>query len=159
AQASLTAVNGLLAADPYLEPLIPALTADAATLAQASTATAVQTVVSTLGNDLGTLGTTLTDEVAHGFTLGFASRGSQVVLPQVPTSFQIELQNVGSATTTYDLSLSGLPSGVTGTLSQPSITLAPGQTTPGLGGVANLTVTLTSTSTTELPPFSFTVTA
>ena len=87
------------------------------------------------------------------------SGGSQVVLPQVPTSFQIELQNIGSQTTTYDLSLSGLPAGVTGTLSQPSITLAPGQATPGLGGVADLTVTLTSTSTTELPPFSFTVTA
>ena len=159
AQASLTAVNGLLGADPYLEPLVPTLAGDAATLAQASTAAAVQTVVTTLGNDLGTLGTTLTDQVAHGFTLSFVSGGSQVVLPQVPTSFQIALQNTGSQTTTYDLSLSGLPSGVTGSLSQPSITLAPGQGTPGLGGVANLTVTLTSTSTTELPPFGFTVTA
>src|SRR5437016_1883414 len=113
-------------------------------LAQAATAAAVQTVVTTLGNHLGTLGTTLTDEVAHGFTLGFFSSGSQVVLPPVPTSFQLTLRNIGSETTTYDLSLSGLPSGVTGVLSQPSITLAPGQVTPSLGGVANLTVTLTS---------------
>ena len=159
ALASLTAVNGLLAADPYLSALLPALTADGATLTQASTAAAVQSAVSALGNDLDTVGTTLSDEAAHGFTLGFVGASSQIVQPQVPASFQLQLQNTGSQTTTYDLSLSGLPAGVTGSLSQPSITLGHGQVTSGSSGVPALTVTLTSTSTTTLAPISFIVTA
>ena len=84
---------------------------------------------------------------------------SQVVQPQVPTSFQIVLQNTGSATTTYDFSVSGLPADVTASFNQTSITLDPGQVTPGSPGVNDVTVTLTSTSTSELAPFSFTVQA
>ena len=37
------------------------------------------------------------------------------------------MQNNGSAATTYDLSVSGLPAGVTASFSQPSVTLQPGQ--------------------------------
>ena len=50
------------------------------------------------------------------------------------------------------------PPGVTGTLSQSSVTLDPGQAIR-IERRALLTVTLTSTSTTALAPFSFTVTA
>ena len=64
ALASLTAVDGLLAADPALSALIPGLTADGATLAQATTATAVQAAVSALGNDL----------VIHGANLSLRRR-------------------------------------------------------------------------------------
>ena len=35
----------------------------------------------------------------------------------------MQLHNIGTETTTYNLSLSGLPAGVTGTLSQTSVTL------------------------------------
>jgi large repetitive protein len=152
-------VNGLLAGDPYLAALVPTLTNDGNTLAQATTAAAVQAAVTTLGNDLDTVGTTLSDEAASGFTLGFVGTSSQTAQPQVAATFQLSLQNTGSQTTTYDLSLAGLPSGVTGSLSQPSITLGPGQVTPGTSGVPDLTVTLTSTSNTSLAPFSFTVAA
>jgi len=158
AQASLTAVDGLLSADPFLASLIPTLTSDGGALAQATTASAVQTAVSQLGNNLGSVGTTLSDEAAHNFTLSFVTN-SQVGRPQLPTTYQVVLRNTGSQTTTYDLGVSGLPGGVTGTLSQPSITLAPGQVTPGSSGVPDVTVTLTSTSATELSPFNFTVTA
>ncbi len=158
AQASLAAVNDLLGADRYLAPLVPTLTSDASTLAQATTAAAVQTAVTTLGNDLGTAATTRSGEAASGFTLSLPAN-SQVVQPQVPASFTIVLQNIGNASTTYDLSLSDLPAGVTGTLSPSSITLGPGQVTPGSSGVPEVTVTLTSTSATSLAPFSFTVTA
>ena len=100
----------------------------------------------------------MTDEAADNFTLSFATN-SQVGRPQLATTYQLVLQNTGSQTTTYDLSLAGLPGGVTGTLSQPSITLAPGQVTPGSNGVPDVTVMLKSTSATELSPFNFTVTA
>jgi len=159
ALASLNAVSGLLAADPYLAALVATLTTDGNTLAQATTAPAVQSAVTTLGNDLGSVGTTLDDEAAHGFTLAFVGASSQTAQPQVATTFQLSLQNTGSQTTTYDLNLSGLPSGVTGSLNVSSITLAPGQITPGSSDLLNLTVTLTSTSSRSLDPFGFTVTA
>jgi len=156
AQASLTAVIGLMGSDPYLSTLIPALKTDAATLAQATTTSTVQTAVSSLGNDLNTLGSTLSDEAAYGFTLTLLGN-SQVGQPQVATTYGIVVQNTGSQTATYDLSLSGVPSGVTASLSQTSVTLAPGQATSVTGGVTNLSVTITSNSTTELDAFTFTV--
>jgi uncharacterized repeat protein (TIGR01451 family) len=159
ALAGLSAVDGLFAADPYLAALVPTLTSDGDTLAEADTAASVQAAVTALGDDLDTVGTTLSDEAAHGFTLGFVGANSQVAQPQVATTFQLSLQNTGSQSTTCELSLSGLPAGVTGSLSQSSITLGPGQVTPGTSGVPNLTITLTSTSATSLAPFSFTVTA
>jgi len=155
AQASLAAVVGLLGADPYLAALAPTLTSDGNALAQAA-ASAVQTAVSNLGNDLTTVGTTLADEAAHNFRLALLSN-SQVGQPQTPTTYPIAIQNTGSQTTTYDLSINGVPSGVTPALSQSSVTLAPGQATSLVGSVTNLSVTITSNSTTELAPFNFTV--
>ena len=114
--------------------------------------------MTTLGNDLDTVGTTLTDEASYNFTLAFASGNSEVAQPQVPATFQVVLQNTGSQTTTYNVSLSALPAGVTGSLSTSSVTLGPGQST-GSGGIPALTATLTSTSTTALAPFNFMVTA
>ena len=116
----------------------------------------MQTAVSNLGNDLATLGTTLADEAAHNFKLLLLSN-SQVGQPQTPTAYPIVIQNTGSQTTTYDLSINGVPSGVTAAFSQSSVTLAPGQATSVIGGVTNLNVTITSNSTTELAPFNFTV--
>ena len=40
------------------------------------------------------------------------------------------MQNTGTATATYDFSVSGLPAGVTATFNQTSITLAPGDSIP-----------------------------
>ena len=151
-------MSGLLGGDPFLALLVPTLATDRAALAQATTATDVQSAVTSLGNDLQSLGTTLTDEAADKFTLSLVTN-SQIAQPQVPTTFQLVLQNTGTQTTTYDLSVSGLPSGVTASFSQPKITLGPGQVTPGSSGVPDVTVTLTSTSMHELPVFSFQVTA
>ena len=135
--ASLTAVNGLLAADPDLSVAGPrADRRRRARWRRPSTPSQIQAAVTALGNDLDTVGTTLADEAAHGFTLRL--RGQQQPdrsAPDRPPPSRSSLQNTGSQTTTYDLSLSGLPAGVTGTLSQSSITLAPGQDTSGSTGV------------------------
>jgi transglutaminase-like putative cysteine protease/uncharacterized membrane protein len=157
ATAALGTVIGLLGADPALASIIPALQADSALLNQAATAADVQAAVSTLGNDLGTVGSVLSAEANNPFSFSFLAN-SQVGRPQLATTYQLFLQNTGNQTTTYDLVLGPLPAGVTGTLSQSTITLEPGQVTPG-SGVPTLIVTITSTSTTELSPFSFTVSA
>jgi large repetitive protein len=143
-------------ADPYLSALIPALNSDATALAQATTAGAVQSAVSSLGNDLDTLGTTLSDEAAYGFSLTILNN-NQVGQPQTPTAYAIVIQNNGTQTTTYDLSISGVPSGVTASLSQTSVTLAPGQSTSLSGSATNIAETITSNSTTQLDAFTFTV--
>ena len=156
--ASLDAVINLLTTDPYLGTFAPTLTADGAALAQATTASAIQTALAQLGTDLGTVGTTLTDEAAHGFNFTLLTN-SQVGQPQVAKTYGIVVQNTGSQTTTYDLSLSGVPSGVTASLSQTSVTLAPGQATSVSGAVTNLSVTITSNSTTQIDAFTFTVQA
>ena len=158
ALASLSAIEGLLGADPYLAALVPGLTADGKTLAQATTSTAVQAAVTALGDDLETVGTTLSDEASYQFTLAFVAGSSQVVEPQLPATFQVVLQNTGSQTATYNLTLSGLPSGRHRGAQLPSVTLAPGQST-GSGGIPAFDVMLTSTSTTSLAPGSFTLTA
>ncbi len=129
AQASLGAVVGLVGSDPYLSALIPALNSDGATLANATTASTVQSAVIRLGNDLNTLGTTLSDEAAAGFSLTILNT-DQVGQPQTPTAYAIAIQNNGTQTTTYDLSVSGVPNGVTSSLSQTSVTLAPDRPLP-----------------------------
>jgi uncharacterized membrane protein/transglutaminase-like putative cysteine protease len=158
AQASLTAVIGLAGSDPYLSTLVPALNSDAAALGQATTAAAVQTAVTNLGNDLDTMGTTLADEAASGFTLSLVPN-SRVGQPQVPTPYQVVLQNTGTQTTTYDLSITGLPAGVSGVFSPSSITLQPGQSTFRNGGATSVNAMITSTSAIELPSFSFSIVA
>ncbi|HEY2784103.1 MAG TPA: transglutaminase domain-containing protein [Fimbriiglobus sp.] len=158
ALAALDALVRLLPGDPFTAPLAPTLSGDRTQLAAAHTAATVTAATLQLGTDLGTLATTLYDEAAHNFTLSLISN-SAVVRPQVPTPFGIILQNIGSQTTTYDLSVSGLPSDVTATFSQSKITLAPGQVTPGSPGVPDVTITLTSTSATDVIPFSFVVRA
>jgi uncharacterized repeat protein (TIGR01451 family) len=156
--ASLTTVVNLLSTDPYLGSLAPTLTADGAALAQATSASAVQAAVAQLGKDLGTVGTTLSDEASYGLDLSLLTN-SQTGQPSVPTTYGIVVQNTGTQTATYDLSLSGVPSGVTAALSQTSVTLAPGASTSVAGSATNLTVTITSNSTTEVPAFTFTVQA
>ena len=125
AVASLTAIEGLIETDPNLSSLTTALTTDGTALSQADTASTVDAAVTQLGNDFGSLATTLSDEAAHGFTLSLQAN-TEVGAPLIPAPFTLELQNTGSASTTYDLSVSGsLPSGETAFLSQPSITLRP----------------------------------
>ncbi len=110
ALASLDAVTGLLGRDPFLSQLIPTLDADRSrTGGQGNPASGeVQSAVTNLGNALDTVGQTLTDETTVKFTLSLVNN-SQVGLPQAPTTYQVVLQNTGTHSTTYDLSVSDLP--------------------------------------------------
>ncbi|QEH35411.1 Ubp3 associated protein Bre5 [Aquisphaera giovannonii] len=157
ALASLDAIRTLASADAYLAPSLATLSADRDALAAATTPQAVKAAVTAIGRDVGAFAKTLDDEASYRFTLGFVTN-TQTALPQAPVSFQVVLQNTGSKAATYDLSVAGLPSGVTASFSQASITLAPGQVTPG-NGQPTVYVTLTSTSATELDPFTFRVVA
>jgi uncharacterized membrane protein len=153
--ASLDSIIGQLAADPYLSALKGDLAAARGVIADASTPEDIRSSINSLGNTLGSLATILSDEARHNLTVTLEPN-SQVAQPQTPTMFPILLQNSGTETTTYNLSLGALPDGVTGSLSQVSITLAPGQSTVG-GAAPTLFAMLTQTSTTHLAAFSFDV--
>lgn len=156
AVAALDAVATLAAANPYLAAVLPDLAADRGQLAAATTAADVRAAAVALGDTLGDLGDTLAAEVAHRFDLSLPTN-TAVAQPQVPATFNILLRNVGTQTTTYDLTVTGLPAGVTAAFSQDSVTLDPGQSTFTLGN-PNLTVTLTPGAG-EIAAFGFEVRA
>jgi uncharacterized membrane protein len=155
AQADITSIISQLNSDPFQTTFIPAFTTAQSALASAVTATDVQAAVTALGNALTTFSQELIDEAAHGFTLGLTPN-SVVALPGVPSVFDVNLTNTGSAATTYDLSVqyinnAGQPANVTAMFSQTSVTLNPGQT-----GQVMLSFTETGNA---LVAFPFTVTA
>src|SRR5262249_16793137 len=95
-----------------------------------------------IGNSFAGLDAALADEAKFGFTLGLGPSVA-VAVPGAPTYVNVLLRNVGSEPATYDLQVSPLPSGITATLSQTSITLQPGQAIAG--GANGITVALTET--------------
>src|SRR5262249_28975301 len=110
---------------------------------------------------LGGLSTVLTDSgrrlsspVAFPFDLSLAPN-TALALPGQPATFKVILRNNSTRTNTYDLSVGALPSGVTGGLSVPSVTLPPGGTT---AGSAAPVLTLTESGA-SVVPVQFTVTA
>jgi uncharacterized repeat protein (TIGR01451 family) len=142
--ASIDSILSQFASDAFQATFTPALTSARTALAAAGTAADVQAAVKQLGTALGTLATTLSDEAAHGFSLGLLPN-TGVALPNAPAVFDIVLQNAGTAATTYDFSVSGLPANVTATFSQPSITLNPGDAIPN--GSNRVTLSLSEAGT------------
>jgi uncharacterized membrane protein len=152
ALAALDSILSILAADPVLSVLEGGLSDGRDALAAASTPAAIQDAVRELGDALDEFGAAAMALTTGNFQL-FLSPNSQVGQPQVPAVFPVVIHNIGTETTTYDLSLSALPPGVTGTLSVTSVTLDRDEF------ATTVFVTITPTSTAELAPFSFTVQA
>jgi uncharacterized membrane protein len=140
AVANLNSLISDLPTDPFLSGFTPSLTAALNALTAASSASEVQAAVTTLGTALGSLATTITDEAQHEFTLSLAP-DRNVVQPDSPEIFDLVIDNTGSVATTYDLSVSGLPSGVTSSFSEASVTVQPGQTLDQSSGAPTLTLT------------------
>ena len=152
ALASLQSILSLLAVDPTLAEFAPPLSAAEQTLANAQNATDVQSAVVGLGNVLDNFAADVVAFQEHNLTVAL-SPTSQPAQPDVPQNFGVIVQNTGDQTTTYDLSLLGLPADVTGSFNQTSVTLDPGQVSTGI------VATLTETSTTDLSAFDFQVQA
>lgn len=147
ALAALDSILSQLANDPNFSFLVHDLTAARDTLAAANTPSAIQAVVNSLGNTLDTFAIITTGLARHNFN-AFLLPNSQVAQPQTPATFALRLHNIGSDTTTYNLSLSALPAGVVGNLSQSSVNLA-------RDAQASINVTLTPTSATQVQPVHF----
>ncbi|MGO9923686.1 MAG: choice-of-anchor Q domain-containing protein, partial [Isosphaeraceae bacterium] len=153
--AAITSIVSQVTNDPFLASFAGGFTAASTALANATSPSDINAALTNLGPAVGSLATTLTDEGAHSFVLSLANEYA-VVQPGATELFTIDMQNTGSANTTYDFSVSGLPAGVTATFSQPSITLATGQQIPFGSNVVTLGLSETGDT---LFSASFTVTA
>lgn len=109
----------------YLRALLPGLTAAASGLASATPATML-TAVANLDAALCSIGDSLNEASKFDTTI-WLKESSQVTGPNLPVTFTINLQN-GPATTAlkvFDLSVTGLPVGVTAQFSSPSLMIGP----------------------------------
>jgi hypothetical protein len=154
ALAAITTIASQMTNDPFLVSYASEFTTAGTALASATSLSDINTALTNLDTDVASLATTLTDEGAHGFTLGLLPAGG-VALPTAATTYQVDIQNNGSEATTYDLSVSGLPAGVSGSFNESSVTLQPGQSISG--GTNGITLSLTETGD-SLVPANFTVT-
>ena len=147
---------------PALTPFIADLTAARDAIASGDPAR-IQTALNNLSTTFGSLVTTLqTNPEALPFELALRPN-TAVALPNTPTRFGLYLKNSGDQATTYNLSLTGIPAGVTAQLSQTSITLPAGYlTAPGVSGTNvvpdQIFVTLTQPAS-QLSAFEFGVVA
>jgi uncharacterized membrane protein len=155
--AAIDAIIPLLNNDPYLRERVFFLQNERLSIVNSTTQFEYQIRAGNLGGILGPIANILRDEAAHGFSIVLAPN-SKIIQPQTPTDFEIKLQNIGTDTTTYDFSIQSLPAGVTFAFDHLSATLLAGAIT-GQGGQPAVHVRLTSTSSTDLLPFSFTIVA
>ncbi len=149
ALAALDSILSQLANDPNLSFFVGDLTAAKNALAAASTPGVIQTAVNNLGGSLDAFAAAASGLARHNFE-AFLLPNTQVAQPQTPAVFELRLHNIGTDTTTYNVSLGALPTDVTSQLSQAAVTLDRDE-------FASIQVTLTQTSTTQLLAFNFEV--
>ncbi|HWB10387.1 MAG TPA: DUF4214 domain-containing protein [Pirellulales bacterium] len=151
ALAALASILSLMANDPNLEQFVAPLTAARDQLVAASSAADIQAAVVNLGGVLTNFDELVTELEQSNVRITLIP-SSIVAQPGVAQNFDVRLQNMGTQTTTYDLSVSGLPASVTSQFDNTSVTIAPGQT-------ADLALTLTQAGTSELAATGFQVSA
>jgi len=148
--AALDAVIDLASADAVLADFIGPL-ATAHDVLDSADETEIAAAIAALGNALDDFAAALQALAAGNFEL-FLGPSSQPAQPAVPREFSLRIRNIGTQTTTYDLSIVDLPADVVGNVSDTSVELARGE-------VANVVVTLTQTTLDERLAFEFHVEA
>jgi hypothetical protein len=98
--AAITSIVSQVTNDPFLASYAGGFTTASTALAAATSPADIDAALTNLGTAVGSLATTLTDEGAHGFTMSLLPAAG-VALPQAATTYQVDLQNNGSAVTTY----------------------------------------------------------
>ena len=148
ALAAIEAITGVAGADQFVSAAVGNLGPARDQLAAAIGAAQVQAAITNLGSVLGVLSIRLRDKARHGFELLLPSN-TAAALPGVPAVYVVGLRNNGSQATMYDLTVEGLPAGVTAVFDEPSVTLQPGEAR--VGGVDPITLSLSQATNSLLP--------
>ncbi len=139
---------------PFLAPLVAGLTTATQGVAASNPAT-IATALSSLNGSLCNLRDTLA--TASNFsTRIFLTPSTQTTGPNLPVTYTIVLANDGPQLRQYDLSVVGVPNGVTASFSTPTVTLGPAGST--FSTTFSPTLTLTPGAS-LVAPFDFTVVA
>lgn len=139
---------------PFLTPLVSGLTSATQGVANSSPG-ALTSALSALNASLCMMRDTLA--TASNFsTRIFLSPSAQTTGPNLPVTYTIGLFNDGPVLRQYDLSVTGVPNGVTATFSTPTVALGPGGS--GFSGTFAPTLTLTPGASLTAP-FDFNVIA
>jgi len=143
--------------DPLLAPFTPDIDTARQAIADSTPAT-LETALDDLGTTLTAFGDQLAAMADHDFELALQPNNAEAQ-PQSPTDFGLYLKNRGTESTVYNLSLAGVPVGITATLSQDSVTLPAGfAVEPGVTGTHHLPIAIDVTLTQpadELTAFEF----
>jgi probable HAF family extracellular repeat protein len=139
---------------PYLASLVAPLQS-AQSVISAATCANIAAALTQLSTVLSNLASVLNSSAAYPFSLSLVPN-TALASPGQATVFPIALQNQSNTTNTYNLTLNPLPSGVTGSLSTASVTLAPGASVPVNNAMNNPSVSITPSTGTA---FQFSVTA
>ena len=117
--------------DPLLSPYATGLESSRQGIAAATTAE-LAAALEGLGQVLTPFQERLARLADHDFEVVLQPNTAQT-LPETPTPFGVSLRNKGRLTTTYQLSLSTLPPGITGGLNTTNITLSSGALSAQIG--------------------------
>ncbi|RLJ16827.1 hypothetical protein DJ031_15245 [bacterium endosymbiont of Escarpia laminata] len=143
--------------DPLLAPFAPDIDTARQAIADSTPAT-LETALDDLDTALTAFGEQLAALADHDFEVALRPNSAEA-LPQSPTVFRLYLKNRGTETTTYHLSLAGVPPGIDASLSQASLTLRSGfAIEPGVSGTHHLPIAIDVTLTQpadELTAFEF----
>jgi uncharacterized membrane protein len=141
---------------PYLQSFSASLTAAGTGVAQATPAT----LVSALGNldaAICPIGTAVSQASSYNSTLYLYPPGNTATTgPNLPVTFGLDIQNNTNLVQVYDLSVTGVPSGVSTQFSASKIALGTASTNLPNAGSVTLTITPGASFT---APFTFTVVA
>ena len=139
---------------PFLQTLTSSLTAANTAVSQAGPGS-LGTALSALDTSLCSLKSTLNQANSFNGQITLAVN-TQTAGPNQPATYTINLSNFSSSLRVYDLSVSGVPAGVTAQFNNTSVALGPFQSATYFSNTTVLTLTPGASFT---QPFTFTVTA
>ena len=144
----------------YFQPIIPTLTALTNAVAAASAST-LPAALANLSNGICAISNLLTQATTTNARVALQpnnalSQANLAVGPNSNAQWTVILNNYSPVLHVFDLSVTGLPSGVTAQFSQPTVTLGPNGSNNSGSFAATVTLTTGSTFNT---PFSFNVVA
>ena len=156
----LSVINYGLSNITYLQALAGTIASDGNAVSTASSPANLLTALGNLDGDMCTIANIL-DQASKYNTQIYLSPSTQVTGPNLGATYTVSLSNPSNTTKVYNLSVMGVPDGITAQFNSTSVTLGPtGQYTSYSSsyGLTPITLTLTPGAS-FITPFTFNVVA